>query len=317
MYLFVIDFFVKGNNIMYEKNKISIFEVNILYLLLGILFFYFGGRAQSREVYSGLLITEYVIILLPNLIYLKSRNLSLKKVLRLNKISFKQVGYIILITIFSYPIAIFVNTLMLTILSFFGETIPSTVPIPDNLPMYFFGLFVIALAPGICEEVMFRGTMMNSYRNLGRNKAIIYSAILFGIFHLNLQNLLGPIFLGLILGITAYKTNSIYSSILGHTLSNGIALTIGYFTMKAQSKIGDVPAYEIPHQVQMLIVLAVVSVFALVSLFILIKLIKKLPGAEIVEVQDAEFNHSKVIHYLPLIPIIVLYIMINTKYLFI
>lgn len=164
---------------------------------------------------------------------------------------------------------------------------------------------------------MFRGTMMNSYRNLGRNKAIIYSAILFGIFHLNLQNLLGPIFLGLILGITAYKTNSIYSSILGHTLSNGIALTIGYFTMKAQSKIGDVPAYEIPHQVQMLIVLAVVSVFALVSLFILIKLIKKLPGAEIVEVQDAEFNHSKVIHYLPLIPIIVLYIMINTKYLFI
>lgn len=302
---------------MHEKNKSSILEANILYLLLGIIFFYFGGKAQRKEVYSGLLITEYIIILLPNLIYLKSRNLSLKKVLRLNKISFKQIGYVILITIFSYPIAIFVNTLMLTILSFFGETIPSAIPIPDNLPMYFFGLFVIALGPGICEEVMFRGTIMNAYGNKGKKKAIIYSAFLFGIFHLNLQNLVGPIFLGLILGITVYKTNSIYSSILGHTLNNGIALTIGYFTMKAQSTIEDVPAYEISYQMQMLIALAVVSVFALVSLFILIRLIKKLPRAEVVEVQDVEYIHSKTTHYLPLIPILVLYIMINTKYLFI
>lgn len=302
---------------MYEKNKTSIFEANILYLLLGILFFYFGGAAQRREIYTGIIITEYLIILLPNINYLRLKKLSLKKVLRLNKISFKQIGYIILITVFSYPVAIFLNTLMLTILSFFGDLIPSSVPIPENLPMYFFGLFVIALAPGICEEVMFRGTIMNAYGNLGKRKAIIYSAILFGVFHLNLQNLLGPTFLGLILGITVYKTNSIFASILGHTLNNGIALTIGYFTMKAQSKLEDIPAYEIPHQVQMLIALAVVSVFALISLLILIKLIKKLPGAEVVEVQDAELNHSKVIHYLPLIPIILLYIIINTKYLFI
>lgn len=302
---------------MDERNKSSIFEANVLYLLLGILLFYFGGKVQSREVYSGLLITEYIIILLPNLIYLKSRNLSLKKVLRLNKISFRQTGYIILITIFSYPVAIFLNTLMLTILSFFGETVTSSVPIPENLPMYFFGLFVIALAPGICEEVMFRGTIMNAYGNMGKKKAIIYSAMLFGLFHLNLQNLVGPIFLGLILGITAYKTNSIYSSMLGHTLNNGIAVTIGYFAMKAQSKIEDVPAYEVSHQAQMLIALAVVSVFALVSLFILIKLIKKLPQAESTTDQEVEYSDNKVIHYLPLIGIIVLYIIVNTKYLFI
>lgn len=302
---------------MNEKNKLSIFEANILYLVLGILFFYFGGMAQRREVYSGLLITEYIIILLPNLGYLKLRNLSLKKTLRINNISLKQMGYIVLISVFSYPIAIFFNTLMLTILSFFGEMRPNLIPLPDNIPMYFFGLFVIALAPGICEEVMFRGTIMNAYGNLGRNKAIIYSAILFGFFHLNLQNLVGPIFLGLILGITAYKTNSIYASILGHGLNNGIALTIGYFTMKAQSKIGEVPAFEIPHQMQMLIALSVVAIFALISLFILIRLINKLPGTEVAVDQDIEYSESKIIHYLPLIPILALYIIINIKYLFI
>ena len=302
---------------MHEKNKVSIYEANFLYLLLGILLFYVGGAAQRREIYTGIIITEYLIILLPNINYLRLKRLSLKKVLRLNKISFKQIGYIILITVFSYPVAIFLNTLMLTILSFFGDLIPSSVPIPENLPMYFFGLFVIALAPGICEEVMFRGTIMNAYGNLGKRKAIIYSAILFGLFHLNLQNLLGPTFLGLILGITVYKTNSIFSSIIGHTINNGMALTIGYFALKAQSKLEEVPAYEISHQVQMLIALAVVSVFALISFFILIRLIKKLPGAEVVVVEEVENSNIRAIHYLPLIPIVVLYILINTKYLFV
>ena len=302
---------------MEELKKASIFETNILYLIIGIALFVLGSFVQSREVYSGLLITEYIIILLPNLIYLKLRGLPIKDTLRLNKISFKQVGYIILITIFSYPIAIFLNTLMLTILSFFGETVPSAVPIPDNPAMYFFALFVIALAPGICEEVMFRGTIMHAYGSIGKKKAIIYSAILFGLFHLNLQNFIGPTFLGIIFGITVYKTNSIFSSMIGHVLNNGIAMTIGYFALNAQNAMDEVPAYEISHQMQLLIALAGVSVIALLSLAILVRLIKRLPKAnEVIELEIIE-EDIKLTHYIPLIGIVILFIITNTKYLFI
>ncbi len=70
--------------------------------------------------------------------------------------------------------------------------------------------------------------------DLERKKAIIYSAILFGIFHFNVQNLLGPIYLGLLFGIIAYKTDSIYPTIIGHTVNNTIALTIGYFATRAE-----------------------------------------------------------------------------------
>lgn len=296
----------------------SVLEANVLFLILGLLLLTLGSIVQSREVYTGLLITEYIIILLPNVLYLKLKGYSLKKVLRLNKISLKQIAYIFLIAIFSYPIAIFLNAIVMTIVSLFSNTMPSSVPIPDNSAMYFVSLFVIAIAPGICEEVMFRGTMMNAYENLGKKKAIIYSAVLFGLFHLNLQNLVGPIFLGIILGTTAYKTNSIYASMLGHTINNGMAMTIGYFVTKINpgSLNNEIPAFEVSHQLQLLIGLAIIGVFALLSIFILIKLLKRLPENNIAIEEEIEHKETKFIHYLPILGIVIVFIVVNVKYLF-
>lgn len=301
---------------MERSDKNWILEVNLLYLILGLLLLLVGSIVQSREIYSGLLITEYIIILLPNLLYIKLRRLSFKQVLRLNKISLKQGLYTILIVIFSYPVAIFLNTLMMTVLSFFGELIPNTVPIPDSLELYIISLLIIAISPGICEEVMFRGTIMNAYGGLGKKKAIIISAVLFGLFHLNIQNLVGPIFLGIIFGIIAYKTNSLYSSILAHTVNNSIAMTIGYFAMKSQGEVQDVPAYEIPHQVQMLILLVVIGIFALGSLLILMRLLKKLPQSESTSYEEIEYKVPLPMDYLPIMGIVALFVVLHVRYLF-
>ncbi len=85
---------------MINKSKFSILEANLLYLVLAVSLIYLGSMAQNREIYSGLLITEYILILLPNLLYLKLRKFNFKETLKLNKITFKQVLMIITITIF-------------------------------------------------------------------------------------------------------------------------------------------------------------------------------------------------------------------------
>ena len=72
--------------------KPGIFEANNIYLMLGLALLYVGYLVQSREIITGLLITEYILIFLPNIVYLKFRGYSLKGVLRLNPISFKQIG---------------------------------------------------------------------------------------------------------------------------------------------------------------------------------------------------------------------------------
>lgn len=303
---------------MERLEKPSILEANVLYLLIGILFMIIGSIVQSREIYSGLLITEYLILLLPNLMYLKLRGFSLKKVLRLNKISFKQIGYIVLITIFAYPIAVFFNFIMIMFLTHFSEPLTETIPMAETSMMYLYSLFVIALAPGICEEVMFRGTIMSAYGSLGKKKAIIYSAILFGLFHFNLQNLLGPIALGIILGMTVYKTNSIYASMIGHTLSNGIAVTIGYIATKGMGSLSgeEMPAFEIPNSIQMLITLIILGGFAILSIFILKKLIKNLPAGKEDSPEEPIYYENRAIHYIPLVLVLVMFIFINVKIFF-
>ena len=303
---------------MERLERPSIFEANIFYLFVAILFMIIGSAVQSKEIYSGLLITEYLILLLPNLMYLKLMGFSLKKILRLNKISFKQIGYIILITIFAYPIAIFVNFIMTMILTYASDTIIDPVPMAETTWMYFYSLFVIALAPGICEEVMFRGTIMSAYGRLGEKRAILYSAILFGLFHFNLQNLLGPIALGIVLGMTVYKTNSIYAGMIGHALSNGMAVTIGFFASKGLSNMSveEVPAFEIPNYIQMLIILMILGVFAIASLFILKGLMKKLPAGRDNLPEEPAYYKIKTIDYIPLISVLLMFVYINVKVFF-
>lgn len=304
---------------MNEFNRPSILEANIIYLLLGLALLFLGSIVQSREIYSGLLITEYIIILLPNILYLKLRGYSLKHTLRLNKLTLKQGIYIGLIIVFTYPVAVFLNTIVIFILNSIGNIIPSPLPIPQGPKTYLLSLFVIALSPGICEEIMFRGTIMRAYENMGIKRAIIYSSLLFGIFHLNLQNLLGPMFLGLILALVAHKTNSIFASILGHTLSNGIAMTISYMAGNMQNQLQDIPVDIVPNKSQMTILLVAMGTVAYISALIVIKLYKKLPRGHInieEQIQVSRKKEVRLSHFIPVIFVIALFIVINVKLFF-
>ncbi len=312
---------------MENLNRPNIFEINLFYLILGFLLLFGGYFVQSREVYSGLLITEYIIILLPNLLYLKIKGYSIKEAIRFNKISLKQIIFTVLIIVFSYPIAVFLNLIAITILTNFTPVSPTTVPIPTSNGEYLLGLFVVALAPGICEEIMFRGTMMLGYDKMGYKKSIFITAILFGIFHFNIMNLLGPTFLGIILGFLVYKTNSILSSMIAHTLNNGIALTIGYFLTKYTSNIDEYmnSTPVISEQMQMLISIIFFGVLTLISIVVVIFLFKHMPTSEVCELsyninseEDSitykeSFNSVK---YTPLLIVFLTFIFLNFRLLF-
>jgi hypothetical protein len=209
-------------------------------LVIAVLLLTLGSWVQSKDTYIGLIITEYLIILFPVVYYLNRRGYNLKEFLRLNRLTLKQIKYIVLIVIFSYPIAVFLNYIGILFLSRFGRLMPNPIPIPSNIKEYLLSFIVIALTPGICEEVMFRGMIMRTYEVYGRKKAIILSAVLFGLFHFNLQNLLGPIFLGLMFGVLVSKTKSLLSSIIGHIVNNTVALTIGFLSNDIQKASTDI-----------------------------------------------------------------------------
>ncbi|KXG74617.1 type II CAAX endopeptidase family protein [Thermotalea metallivorans] len=213
---------------MKKKKGIDILGVNILYFVVALLLLTVGSYVQYREIKSGLMITEYILVLLPAILYIKMKRESLREVLRFNSISIKHGFLIVCITILSYPVALFFNLIAMTILSTLGKLERPPIPTADSFQEYVVLMLIIAASAGICEEVFFRGLLMKGYERLGKENAIVLTAVLFGVFHFNLQNLLGPIVLGLIFGYLVCRTDSIFAGIVGHMTNNGLAVTLGF-----------------------------------------------------------------------------------------
>ncbi len=84
---------------------------------------------------------------------------------------------------------------------------------------------LIALVPAVCEELTFRGFILSGFRHLGHKwRAIILSAVLFGLAHGILQQSLIACLLGTILGFVAVQTGSILPGIVFHAVHNTLAL---------------------------------------------------------------------------------------------
>ena len=75
------------------------------------------------------------------------------------------------------------------------------------------------------EELLFRGVILGRLKDaFGSKKAIIISAILFGIMHLNLVQFLFSVVVGLALAYFADKNRSIVPAYFGHVASNLVAI---------------------------------------------------------------------------------------------
>lgn len=87
------------------------------------------------------------------------------------------------------------------------------------------GLFHIALIPSICEEILFRGYVLRSLeRSWGVWSAILVSGLLFGLFHLQLTNLLPLAALGVLLAFLTWRSNSLFPAVVAHLVNNGGAV---------------------------------------------------------------------------------------------
>lgn len=91
-----------------------------------------------------------------------------------------------------------------------------------------FGLLNVAVVPAICEEVLFRGYVLRAFeKSWGIVTAMIVSGIIFGMFHLQLGNLLPLAALGVILALMTWLSGSIWPAVVAHFLNNGSAVVMG------------------------------------------------------------------------------------------
>ncbi len=101
-------------------------------------------------------------------------------------------------------------------------------------------LFYIALIPAVCEEFLMRGLLQKSLEEaLNPVRAIIITGLLFGMIHFNPIQLVPLVLIGVMLGLAAYITKSLYTSIIMHFANNAFSVVMMTFSLDSDSP--DVP----------------------------------------------------------------------------
>ncbi|NRF38455.1 CPBP family intramembrane glutamic endopeptidase [Pedobacter foliorum] len=95
-------------------------------------------------------------------------------------------------------------------------------------------LFLIALLPGIAEELMFRGAVQRSFGRIFNNPhvAIWASAFLFSAIHLQFYGFLPRLLLGAGFGYIYYFSGSLWYAMLAHFLNNAYAVCAAWYMQK-------------------------------------------------------------------------------------
>lgn len=297
------------------RYRVSMLGANSVYFLTAILLLTIGFYVQYKDIKKGLLLTEYVLILLPPLIYLFWKRENKKQFLRINPLKGMHVIFVILITILSYPVALFFNILFLVAVSLFGTIDQMPIPTPHTVSEYLLLMGIIAISAGICEEIFFRGFLMRAYERLGKKKAIWISALLFGLFHFNIQNFAGPFVLGVIFGYLVYETDSLFAGIIGHITNNGVAVTISFLgnLYLKNGFLSDSNAVQMPNTSQLIAGAFLMGIVTLITgtgaYFLFRHLRQKTTRAVAFEMMQQGWLEEKLpkLKYLPILLTMILY----------
>lgn len=107
------------------------------------------------------------------------------------------------------------------------------------------GILAIAIVGPVLEELLFRGAITKALlQQYNPTKAILISALLFGVFHINPAQILPAFLIGILLAWTYYKTGSLIPCILMHILNNSLSVYLSIKYPEAENMddlISDTP----------------------------------------------------------------------------
>jgi sodium transport system permease protein len=170
-----------------------------------------------------LIVQQIVIIATPVLLMavMLTRNVRATLRLRWPEWKFLAVGFVL-------PLALMpLSATLVDQLGWFFPPLPASIlekiqlMRSDSLPLWL-TLMAFALFPGVCEELAFRGFLLSGFLRSGRTwLAIGLSSLAFGFIHMIPQQVFNATLVGLVLGLLAVRSGSLWPCIVFHILFNG------------------------------------------------------------------------------------------------
>ena len=108
----------------------------------------------------------------------------------------------------------------------------------SSVGVMFANLFVMALLPAVCEEMMFRGWLQRVLgKSVNYHTAIWVSALVFSAIHFQFYGFIPRMLIGAALGYLYYYTGSLWMSIIAHFTNNAAAVVFAFLSYNGYTSI--------------------------------------------------------------------------------
>lgn len=128
-------------------------------------------------------------------------------------------------------------------------------------------VIVVALLPAVIEELLFRGLILRGVKGYGTVRAVVISAVLFMLFHLNPAQTVFQLVLGVILACVVLLTGNLFYGMILHFANNFAIVTYTFIT-------GD-PSFTVGFSFGWVLAVVLSTVFGVLLLYGLMKAVKK------------------------------------------
>ena len=243
-----------GNPIEGESSVPAEFEMYIVLAATVLLMFGLSQSIFNLFGKAGYIVAELLIIT-PLIVYLARRSRGWKSIVRLNGISPRLIK---LSALAGFSILVITDEIQRLIELIFPmppdliESIAENLQIENFLDFVLVGAGVVIVA-GITEEILFRGFVQKTLeRRKGVTQAVTTASLLFALIHLNPWWVIQILILAMILGILAWRADSVFPGVIVHVINNGIGL------WSANSELEEIPFYDWKGHVSPIILLIAV-----------------------------------------------------------
>lgn len=253
---------------MESNNKISYSGVNwllffniLLYVIITELVIVVNSYISYNEpdTYLTRIVVQAFGILLPLIVYSKSKEIDFIQFYRIKPLSLKNCAVIAGLGVCWQFIGYILKLASTSLFGLFkvSYTLNAQGSTLTTEPKVLFpAMIALVLLPAVAEELLFRGLVIRSYEKWGTKSAIVISAVFFSILHLDIMNVVATLLMGLLLAYVVVKTDSVLSGMLLH-FANNLTAAVVMLIMSSTSAFS----------VKMLIVICIAAVILFFVLF--------------------------------------------------
>ncbi|WP_026487143.1 type II CAAX endopeptidase family protein [Caldanaerobius polysaccharolyticus] len=249
---------------------------NYFYLLVLLLLSTIGGYVQGKNIFLGLVTTEFGFILIPVVLYLLIKGHDMGKILKVRKLEFRHALMAIPLALVGWLVSEAITIIWVFLVGKWIAVPANPIPVPWDGRTFALEIATVGFTAALCEELFFRGFFMTAYEGWGSGRAIVMSGIFFALLHVNPGALPGIAFLGVLLAYSAYRTGSVFMSMIMHFVYNFISIVVMKLGGSAEQS-GSIPVEAFIAWI----------ILGAIAFLILLKMVKRLKATTTPEYKPA------------------------------